>query len=99
MKFVRPPSRADTLFIYGQRAITCFIASPCPKPTRIGLVDFLEEALFNGSVFSHVASLLFLYNVASSFEVFDDEFWYAAPNGDAGLGQRVSNDVHLFLAV
>ena len=42
---------------------------------------------------------LFLYDVASSFEVFDDEFWYAAPNGDAGLGQRVSNDVHLFLAV
>lgn len=46
-----------------------------------------------------VASLLFLYNVASSFEVFDDEFWYAAPNGDARLSQRVSNDVHLFLAV
>ena len=44
-------------------------------------------------------SLLLLYDVASSFEVFDDGFWYAAPNGDAGLGQRVGDDVHLFLAV
>ena len=72
---------------------------PYPKPTRIGLINFLEEALFNGSIFSHVVLLLLLYNVAGSFEVFDDEFWYAAPNGDAGLGQRMSNDVHLFLAV
>ena len=48
---------------------------------------------------ARVGSLLLFYNVASSFEVFNDSFWYAAPNRDAGLGQRVSNDVQFFLAV
>jgi len=72
---------------------------PRPKPTRIGLINFLEEALFNGSIFSHVVLLLLLYNVAGSFEVFDNKLWYAVPNRDAGLGQRMSNDVHLFLAM
>lgn len=48
---------------------------------------------------ARVGLLLLFYNVASSFEVFNDGFWYAAPNRDAGLGQRVSNDVQFFLAV
>ena len=81
------------------RTITSRVDRSCPKPTRISLVDFLEEALFNGSVFSHVASLLFLYDVAVCFEVFDNKLWYAAPDRNAGLGQRVGDDVHLFLAV
>jgi hypothetical protein len=57
VNFIRVSMSACSFSVYSERPISTRVERPFPKPTGLGLVDFLKEALLVRHVFRHATIL------------------------------------------